>query len=58
MTREGLVGSSFAVASDNRGQLLGAGQLGVGLVGKFAFDVIRQIIAPALSDHVQRVHEF
>jgi len=26
---------------DNRGQLLGAGQLGVGLVGKFAFHMVR-----------------
>ena len=34
--------SALSLLVDNRGQLLGAGQLGVRLGGKFAFDVIKE----------------
>ena len=49
---------AFPLLVDNRGQLLGAGQLGICQTGQFALDVVRQVIAPALPDHIQRVHEF
>jgi hypothetical protein len=49
--------SALAFPVDNRGQLLGAGQFGVRQIGKFAFHVVGQFIAPALSNHFQRVQE-
>ena len=36
--------SALALLVDNRGQLLGAGQLGVGLAGKFVFQLVRQFV--------------
>ena len=47
--------SALPLLVDNRSQLLGPGQLGVGQAGQLTFDVMRQVIAPALPDHAQRV---
>src|SRR5712671_6110921 len=51
--------SALALLVDNRGQLLGAGQLGVGLAGKFVFQLVRQFVLASRFDcRNRRLHHF